>query len=237
MRPAQPFRYGPPGTAAYRQMARPNYSNLRIPYKAYRSPAVRPPNRFMGAQPSFARNRAPNAVSTRGSLSNSDLFAARRRSFHNWYVYNYPTWPGYGYPYLVDPGFYDWDDSDDSALDNSGYLQSDAASYYPAPYPDYGPDYGYGAPGEIPRASAQGQQRAAAGLTAPSAPEQPLTVIFKSGRAPVKIQNYMMTARVLTDLDSQHYEQIPLDQIDLAATQRINSAAGMEFQIPGALRD
>jgi hypothetical protein len=62
-------------------------------------------------------------------------------------------------------------------------------------------------------------------------------VIFKSGRAPVKIQNYMMTARVLTDLDSQHYEQIPLDQIDLAATQRINSAAGMEFQIPGALRD
>ena len=47
----------------------------------------------------------------------------------------------------------------------------------------------------------------------------------------------MMTAKVLTDLDSQHYEQIPLDQIDLAATQRVNSAVGVEFQIPSVSRD
>jgi hypothetical protein len=64
--------------------------------------------------------------------------------------------------------------------------------------------------------------------------EQPLTVIFKTGRAPVKMQNYMMTAKVLTDLDSQHYEQIPLDQIDFAATQRVNGSTGVGFQIPGA---
>jgi hypothetical protein len=67
--------------------------------------------------------------------------------------------------------------------------------------------------------------------------DQPLTVIFKSGRAPVKMQNYMMTPKLLTDLDSQHYEQIPLDQIDFAATQRVNSTAGVGFQIPGATRD
>ena len=62
-------------------------------------------------------------------------------------------------------------------------------------------------------------------------------MIFKSGRAPIEVQNYLMTAKVLTDLDSQHYEQIPLDQIDLAATQRINTAAGVDFQVPGASRD
>jgi hypothetical protein len=128
----------------------------------------------------------------------------------------------------MNPGFYDWDDSD-----NSDYVQNDAAPYYPAPYPDYG----YGAPGEIPPASAQGQQRAFAGPAAPSAPEQPLTVIFKSGRDPVKMQNYMMTAKVLTDLDSRHYEQIPIDQIDVVATQWANSAVGVRFEIPSASRN
>jgi len=214
-------------------MGPPSYSNLRNPYNAYGSPARRLPNDSIGAQPSSARypsaqNRAQNRPSTRGSVSNRDLFAARRRSFHNWYVYNYPTWPGYGYPYLLDPGFYDWDDSDDS-----GYLQNDAAPYDPAVYPDYG----YGAPSEIPPASAQGQPRAAAEPIAPSAPDQPLTVIFKSGRDPVKMQNYMMTAKVLTDLDSRHYEQIPINQIDIAATQWANSAVGVRFEIPGVARD
>jgi hypothetical protein len=62
-------------------------------------------------------------------------------------------------------------------------------------------------------------------------------VIFKSGRAPVKMENYMVTAKILTDLDSRHYEQIPIDQIDVTATQRANSAAGVGFEIPGASRD
>jgi hypothetical protein len=85
--------------------------------------------------------------------------------------------------------------------------------------------------------SAQGQQRSAAGPTAPFAPEQALTVIFKSGRDPVKIQNYMLTAKVLTDLDSRHYEQIPIDQIDVVATEWANSDAGVRFEIPGASRN
>lgn len=215
------------GASGFRQMGPPNYSNLRIPYYGTRSLAGRPPIRLMGAQPSSARNPS---VWARGSASNRDLFAARRRSFHNWYVSNYPTWSGYGYPYLTDPGFYDpglydWTDSD-----NSGDVQPDAAPYYPAAYSDDS----YGPPGEIPPASAQGQQRAAAELTAPSAPGQPLTVIFKSGRDPVKMQNYMLTAKVLTDLDSRHYEQIPIDQIDVVATQWANSAAGVRFEIPGS---
>jgi hypothetical protein len=168
-----------------------------------------------------------------GGNRGRDPYNARRRSFERWYLYNYPTWAGYGYPYVVDPGFYDWGDFDNSEND-----QSSATPEYPTSYPDYG----YVAPGETPQGiprevpswNSQWQQPAAAGATALPMGEQPLTVIFKTGRAPVKMQNYMMTAKVLTDLDSQHYEQIPLDQIDFAATQRVNGSTGVGFQIPGA---
>jgi hypothetical protein len=177
----------------------------------------------MGPGPSRAWNRD-------GDRDHSDRFDARRRSFENWYVNSYPAWLGYGYPYVIDPGFYNWGDSDNSVNDESG-----TAPNYPAPYSDYG----YDAPGEIPPASAQNRQRADYLPGPPSAPvpEQTLTVIFKSGRAPVTMHNYMMTAKVLTDLDSQQQERIPMDQIDVAATQRVNSAAGVGFEIPGATRD
>lgn len=67
--------------------------------------------------------------------------------------------------------------------------------------------------------------------------QQPLTVIFKNGRPPEMIQNYMMSSRTLTDLDRQHYEQIPLDQIDVAATEQLNRTRGVDFQIPAMSRE
>ena len=180
----------------------------------------------------------PGALDRNGE---GDRFRERRRQFDNWYSNIYPTWSGYawpgygyGYPYTLNPGFFDWGDSDDSAYDQGG-----AAPDSQAPYPDqdYGAPQGY--PEQPPAWPGPGQQSAMAGLTAPSAPAsgEPLTVIFKSDRAPVKIQNYMMTADVLTDLDSRHYEQIPLDQIDVARTRQANRANGVDFQVPGALRN
>jgi hypothetical protein len=217
VRPAQPARYRASGIAGFREMGPPNHSNFGNPYNGSRLPAGRPSYHSTGTVPSAAWNR--------GGDRNRDLYAARRRSFENWYVNNYPTWLGYGYPYVIDPGFYDWGDSDNSA-DNSAYDQSGAAPYYLAPYPDYG----YGAPDETPQEGVPGGNLPANAQV----PEQPLTVIFSSGRSPVKIQNYMMNAKVLIDLDSQHYEQIPIDQIDVAATQRVNRAAGVGFEIPDA---
>jgi hypothetical protein len=155
-----------------------------------------------------------------------DLFDARRRSFANWRARFYPVGLGYGYPYVIDPGLYDSGFYDWGGSDNSAYDQGDAPAVYPPPYSDEG----YSGPT---------QQASTAGPSFPSAssPAQPLTVIFKGGRDPVKVQNYMLTAKALTDLDSQRYEQIPLDEIDLAATQRVNSTAGVEFEIPSASRD
>lgn len=178
------------------------------------------PTRGAGASSTWDRS------GDRGRDRDRDRWDARRRSFNNWYSSIYPTW--LGYPYLIDPGFYDWGDSDSAADDEGGE----------APYPDYGygapEDAQEGYPGDLPPWNSQWQQPPVGEGSASLAPEQPLTVIFKSGRAPVKMQNYMMTTKVLTDLDSQHYEQIPLDEIDVAATQRANSAAGVGFQVPGA---
>jgi hypothetical protein len=174
----------------------------------------------MGTGPSSARDRG----------GDRDRFAARRRSFESWYVNSYPAWLGYGYPYVIDPGFYDWGNSDNSVYDESG-----AVPNYLAP----NPDYGYGVQGDIPPASAQDWQRSVEvpNPSSPPAPAQTLMVIFKGDRAPIRIHNYMITAEVLTDLDSEHNEKISMDEIDVAATQWINGAAGVGFEIPGANRN
>jgi hypothetical protein len=242
-RPAQPASYGP----QYRAIPGAGY-------RAVGPPSIRPPyngNRYIGTRNTGSPNNGyrlaaarapynPSAASlSRGS--DRDRFDARRRQFQNWYVSTYPYWSGY--PYLLNPnlynlGLYDWSDSDNSQsgsyqLDSSqpgSYVsdQNDSALDYPQ-YPNQGPPYpnqGYYAPNQV----------APAAVGAP-APAQPLTVIFKSGRSPMEIQNYMMTARVLTDLDPEHYEQIPLDEINLAATQNFNKVAGVDFQVPVASRD
>jgi hypothetical protein len=199
-------------------------------YRTYAQPVIRSPyygNRFAAVRPSYGSrvDAAPRVL---------DRFDVRRRQFRNWYAYTYPYWAGY--PYLLNPnaynlGLYDWGDSDDTAFENSqpgsyepdqspgGYPSDD--QNVPAPlYPPY-PNRAYYAPA--------GQSAAA-----PATSGMPLTVIFKEGRAPIQVRNYLMTAKVLTDLDSEHYEQIPLDQIDLAATRRFNTFAGVDFQVPGA---
>ena len=257
-RPAQPARYptsrgpryGSSTGVGSRAFGPPNHSSLRTPYNGSRYSG----NRFPPGRSSYDPMRAGP---TRGR--DRDRFDARRRQFQGWYVNTYPNWSGYGagypyprYPFLPDPnlynlGLYNWGDSDNSASgnyesDNSapgGYAPDQApASYAPdqnGPAPLSPPSY----PSERPRYSdaAPSGRPAYAAPSAPSLPTQPLTVIFKSGRAPIEVENYLMTAKVLTDLDSDHYEQIPLDQIDLAATRRFNTFAGVEFQVPAASRN
>ena len=150
--------------------------------------------------------------------------------------------------------------------DNSGYDQSNQASGYNDQVSGYQPEsangnyaapggeaYGepsienYGPPGAQPppwpgpgaSGTAPENQPSDSGLHAAFEPplDGPLTVVFKSGRAPEQMQDYMLTAKMLTDLDTHHYEQIPLDQIDIAATVKANRASGEDFQVPGASRD
>ncbi len=245
VRPAQPVPYSGFGSAGFQGNRPPIPSRLPAPYRGSGFNSSRPAYRLgsaaesRGAPTSNGWNRNEDRNRDRDRDRDHDRWDARRRSFANWYASIYPTWPFYGYPYLIDPGFYDWGNSDDAANDQG------AVPDYPYPYPDNGNGAGYGGPDQgepqgypeqlPPWNSAYAS--VAAPVIAPSLPQQPLTVIFKTGRTPAKINNYMMTAKLLIDLDAQHYEQIPLDQIDLAATERVNSAAGVVFQIPGASRD
>ena len=51
------------------------------------------------------------------------------------------------------------------------------------------------------------------------------------------MRNYVMNSKELTDMDPQHFQRIPLDQIDIAATVQINQAHGVDFEVPNAVRD
>jgi hypothetical protein len=159
-----------------------------------------------------------------------------------WYAGSYGyAYPGYlySYPYVINSGFYDWGDSGDSGYGADSSASQGYAEAVPNPGYDAGTEPMQGQTfSQTPVADARMPRPAYAGMsTASPEPEQPITVIFKDGRAPKTMQNYMMNSRTLTDLDQQHYEQIPLDQIDIAATEHTNRARGLEFQVPSASRE
>lgn len=161
--------------------------------------------------------------------------------------YGYAPGYVYPYPYVVDPGFYDWGATDYSENEQQG----SNADIPPGQGPDYGPDappsgYADTYPAqqvnpEPPSPAPATRQEYHFAATSPSNPapvaSKPLTVIFKGSRAPEKIQNYMVNSSSLTNLDSDHFEKIPLDQIDVAATQQANRSTGIDFQVPVATRD
>jgi hypothetical protein len=99
----------------------------------------------------------------------------------------------------------------------------------PAPY-NYGNVGGYPPPDENP----QGARMSYTGPrdpVNPQLPEQAVTVIFKDGRPSEQIHNYLLTSTTLTVLDHK-YREIPLDQINVAATQATNQADGIDFRVP-----
>jgi hypothetical protein len=233
-RPAQPARYGTSYGSQYRYSSGAGYrdagpAGIRSHYTANRYTGTYSGNRYTENRLAAGRPSYSPAATALSRSSDRDRFDARRRQFHNWYVNTYPNL--LGYPYLLNPNFYnlglyDWSDSDNSVTDDSVSDQNALA-----PYPDQGSQYPDPSPAYPDERDTAPNQIAEAAPGAP-APAQPLTVFFKTGRDPMKIQNYLITAKVLTDLDSEHYEQIPLDEINLAATQNFNKVAGVEFQIP-----
>lgn len=161
----------------------------------------------------------------------------RDRGRRGWYAGSYGYgYPGYlySYPYAINSGFYDWDDSEDSGYGSDGSASQGYAEAVPNPGYDGGTEPTQGQTySQAPAADARMPRPAYAGMsTSAPEPEQAITVIFKNGRAPETIHNYLMNSRTLTDLDQQHYEQIPLNQIDIAATEQTNRARGLVFQVP-----
>jgi hypothetical protein len=126
---------------------------------------------------------------------------------------------GWGYPYL--PWYPDDSDYDDS----SAPLSQPAEGYdVEPPYP---------LPPESPGIYAP----AAARPNPASEPSRDaeVTLVFKDGRAPMQIHDYLLTQNTLYVWDRRQLV-IPTDQLDAAATAKANQDAGVDFQLPAASR-
>ncbi|WP_162601720.1 hypothetical protein [Occallatibacter savannae] len=255
--------HGAGGAGYARQPAAPSYSGLtglqapsgfsqpgRFPMPGLQQ---QPPR--SGSVGNYRGNQLYGAYTNPGDYRGHDPHRGPYRGHDHdrrnrgWGAYGYAPGYVYPYPYVAGPGFYDWGQTD--------YSENDQGPY--APPPDDGPNYGpqqppYPASGDAPYP--QEQQSAPPPPTTSAAPQRqeyhfasaspstpspnaskPLTVIFKGDRAPEKMQNYMVTATALTNLDGDHFEKIPLDQVDVAATQQANRRSGIDFQIPAPSHD
>lgn len=130
---------------------------------------------------------------------------------------------------------YDAGDSDFTGDSGDEYAdqQGSAQGSVPAPPPDtgYRPEYpGYeGQPYPVQSADA-----APPAPAPPIAPEPELTLIFKDGHT-LAIHNYVLTSSHLVILDEAaagRQQRVPLDQLDLPATEKAAQQAGLDFTPP-----
>jgi hypothetical protein len=146
---------------------------------------------------------------------------------------------GYAVPYIIDPYAF----GNDMYADD-GYADQQQAPPANAGAPQYDPSLGgpeapprdTGAQGPTARAPYVPQETAVASNPGPITngldhPE--VTLVFKDGRAPMKVQSYAVTGAAVYVAENGHQQRIPLSALDLAATVEQNRAAGVEFEVPG----
>ena len=123
------------------------------------------------------------------------------------------------------PDFLDYGDAGQS-------YSAAAPPYYPGGDPPaYGAGYGAGPMEPAPVEA----YRPAYAPQPPPADEDAVTLIFKDGRPSEQIHNYILTAKTLYVKD-EHHRIIPVEQLDLAATEKANLDAGVEFRLPSPAR-
>jgi hypothetical protein len=59
-------------------------------------------------------------------------------------------------------------------------------------------------------------------------------LIFKDGRPPQTIHNYMLTQTDLMVIKGERQYDIPVAELDVGATEAANKAAGIVFALPRA---
>jgi hypothetical protein len=71
------------------------------------------------------------------------------------------------------------------------------------------------------------------GASLPQVQPQPATtLVFNDGRPAQQVHNYILTKTTLYNLDGGTTREIPVSNIDLAATSKLNHSAGVEFSPP-----
>jgi hypothetical protein len=107
----------------------------------------------------------------------------------------------------------------------AGEDQGPSGEAPPVPYTAASAETGSGY--EAPRVAARSVSVAQLSLYNSNA----VTLVFKDGRAPETIHNYALTRTTLYVTDGRRRE-IPVAALDWAATEKVNRAAGVRFQLP-----
>lgn len=217
---ARPYRFNsaPRYTRSYGRYPNSRYSRSRFGYRSgFRAP-------YRGE-----RRRGDRDDRFHRRDFDGRLFDGRRQVF----FYPVPDWLGLGpvgcYP---DAEVYgdDYDDSgcDDLTADTDepNVYNGDDEGEPPAPPPDYEQQ---SPPGYEQQRRPEYQPPV---QSAPSSANQiATTIVFNDGRPSQQIHNYALTRTTLYVLDQRHWD-IPLDQINLAATEKVNRAEGIDFKVP-----
>jgi hypothetical protein len=105
----------------------------------------------------------------------------------------------------------------------------------PAAPVDYGPGDDVQPAAPVEQADAAPYSTVAEHPQAEPDPEDAVTLEFKDGRPAEQIHNYLLTRTTLYVQDGRRRE-IPVDELDLAATTKVNREAGVDFQLPASAR-
>jgi hypothetical protein len=62
--------------------------------------------------------------------------------------------------------------------------------------------------------------------------EEAVTLIFKDGRPAEQIHNFILSKTTVHVFDDRRRD-VPVDDLDLVATAKVNRAAGVDFELPG----
>ena len=144
-----------------------------------------------------------------------------RRSYYPYYPYPYAGYYPY-YGWYSDP-LYDSNDQD-----------SYAGVSNPAPYADDYPQNGglqrdvQALNGKIDRLQADVEAR-----NRPKTEMEPATALVFRDKHVEEVRNYAISGGMLWVLNEQASKKIPLAQLDLDATAKMNDGRGVDFQVPG----
>jgi len=133
-----------------------------------------------------------------------------RRYYPGIGYYYYPYyWPYYGY--------YPYDNSE--AYDSNAYQQNQ-------PAPESPPDDYYGG-----TSNWRNQPRQAQAPPASPQEQDPTVLVFRDGHQQ-EVRNYAIVGQMLWDFGAKGTHKIPLAELDLDATRKLNDERGMEFVLP-----
>jgi hypothetical protein len=193
--------------------------------RAY-APAFHPPEHAYSYSRAASVNRFDYANRIDGAR-----FQIRTRGFVGPWRYGYPGWYGYYNPYFYDP-YWLWDSSsyyDDSQGQpdqdvGQGYVMDQQGPDSPNPsdgYDSRGDQDAYARPAPYEPRHAE--------LTAPSAPT---TLVFRDQHKE-EIQNYAIVGNTLFSFSPERTQKIPLSDLDIPATTKVNEDRGVNFKVPG----